>query len=185
MLRGNSVLSFFVSWEQRKLDDIVDRYDNLRIPVAANLRIKGNTPYYGANGIQDHVKGYTHKGEFILVAEDGANDLKNYPVQYVNGYIWANNHVHVLQAKKEKANNKFIKYAISQTNIESLLVGGGRAKLNANIMMEIELKMPDNLQEQSSIGNIISKIDNLITLHQHKLEKLKNMKKSLLNKMFI
>ena len=165
---GNRVLSFFVSWEQRKLDDIVDRYDNLRIPVAANLRIKGNTPYYGANGIQDHVKGYTHKGEFILVAEDGANDLKNYPVQYVNGYIWANNHVHVLQAKKEKANNKFIKYAISQTNIESLLVGGGRAKLNANIMMEIELKMPNNLQEQSSIGNIISKIDNLITLHQSK-----------------
>ena len=184
MLRGNSVLSFFVSWEQRKLDDIVDRYDNLRIPVAANLRIKGNTPYYGANGIQDHVKGYTHKGEFILVAEDGANDLKNYPVQYVNGYIWANNHVHVLQAKKEKANNKFIKYAISQTNIESLLVGGGRAKLNANIMMEIELKMPDNLQEQSSIGNIISKIDNLITLHQSKYDKLVNVKKALLEKMF-
>ena len=175
---------FTDTWEQRKLDDIVDRYDNLRIPVAANLRIKGNTPYYGANGIQDHVKGYTHKGEFILVAEDGANDLKNYPVQYVNGYIWANNHVHVLQAKKEKANNKFIKYAISQTNIESLLVGGGRAKLNANIMMEIELKMPDNLQEQSSIGNIISKIDNLITLHQSKYDKLVNVKKALLEKMF-
>lgn len=158
---------FTETWEQRKLDEIMDRYDNLRVPVAANLRIKGDTPYYGANGIQDYVKGYTHNGEFILVAEDGANDLKNYPVQYVNGYIWANNHVHVLQAKKEKANNKFIKYAISQTNIESLLVGGGRAKLNANIMMEIELKMPNNLQEQSLIGNIISKIDNLITLHQH------------------
>ena len=160
---------FTEAWEQRKLNEIMDRYDNLRVPVAANLRIKGDTPYYGANGIQDYVKGYTHKGEFILVAEDGANDLKNYPVQYVNGYIWANNHVHVLQAKKEKANNKFIKYAISQTNIESLLVGGGRAKLNANIMMEIELKMPNNLQEQSLIGNIISKIDNLITLHQRKL----------------
>ncbi len=73
------------------------------------------------------------------------------------------------QKKKKPYNNKFIKYAISQTNIESLLVGGGRAKLNANIMMEIELKMPNNLQEQSLIGNIISKIDNLITLHQRKL----------------
>ena len=175
---------FTEAWEQRKLNEIMDRYDNLRVPVAANLRIKGDTPYYGANGIQDYVKGYTHNGEFILVAEDGANDLKNYPVQYVNGYIWANNHVHVLQAKKEKANNKFIKYAISQTNIESLLVGGGRAKLNANIMMEIELKMPNNLQEQSLIGNIISKIDNLITLHQRKCDKLVNIKKSLLEKMF-
>lgn len=117
-----------------------------------------------------------------MVAEDGANDLKNYPVQYVNGYIWANNHVHVLQAKKEKANNKFIKYAISQTNIESLLVGGGRAKLNANIMMEIELKMPDNLQEQSSIGNIISKIDNLITLHQCEFQIVSKRRKARLRR---
>ena len=173
------------TWRQCKLDEIVDRYDNLRVPVTAKLRKKGNTPYYGANGIQDYVKGYTHKGEFILVAEDGANDLKNYPVQYVNGCIWANNHVHVLQAKKEKSDNKFLVYAISQTDIESLLVGGGRAKLNANIMMEIKIKLPNSLEEQSKIGNLILNVDNLITLHKHKLDKLQNIKKSLLNKMFV
>ena len=162
------MLSFFVSWEQRKLYDLVNRYDNLRVPIAANLREKGNTPYYGANGIQGYVKGYTHKGEFILVAEDGASDLKNYPVQYVNGYIWANNHVHVLQSKSNIADNKFLKYVISQSNMKALLVGGGRAKLNANIMMEITLKIPQNINEQISIGNHIFKLDNLITLHQHK-----------------
>lgn len=172
-------------WEHRKIKDIADRYDNLRVPVASNLRVKGNTPYYGANGIQDYVKGYTHNGEFVLVAEDGANDLKNYPVQYVNGYIWANNHVHVLQGKSKIINNKFLKYAISKTNIESLLVGGGRAKLNANIMMDIEIKIPSKIEEQEAIGEYIFKLDNLITLHQHKLEKLRNIKKSLLEKMFV
>lgn len=74
---------FLYSWEQRELGELVTRYDNLRVPVAASERVPGTTPYYGANGIQDYVKGYTHVGEFILVAEDGANDLKNYPVQYV------------------------------------------------------------------------------------------------------
>ena len=42
------------SWEQRKVQDVADRFDNLRIPVAANLRVHGTTPYYGANGIQDY-----------------------------------------------------------------------------------------------------------------------------------
>ena len=62
-----------ITWEQRKVFEIADRFDNLRVPVAANLRISGNTPYYGANGIQDYVEGYTHDGEYILVAEDGAS----------------------------------------------------------------------------------------------------------------
>ena len=45
---------FTEAWEQRKVYEIADRYDNLRIPVAANLRKAGPTPYYGANGIQDY-----------------------------------------------------------------------------------------------------------------------------------
>ena len=172
------------SWEQRKVREVADRYDNLRIPVAANLRIPGSTPYYGANGIQDYVDGYTHEGEFILVAEDGANDLKNYPVKCVKGRIWVNNHAHVLQGKNEIADNKFLAFAISQADIESLLVGGGRAKLNAETLMEIDLLLPEK-QEQVSIGNYFSNLDNLITLHQRELEKLKNLKKACLEKMFV
>ena len=94
--------------------------------------------------------------------------MKNYPVQYVNGYFWANNHVHVLQAKENIANNKFLKYRFSQINIQNLLVGGDRAKLNANIMMNIELKIPAKIKEQNEIGELFYKIDNLITLHQRK-----------------
>ena len=175
---------FTDDWEQRKLEEISNRFDNLRIPVAANVREKGTIPYYGANGIQDHVKGYTHNGEFVLIAEDGANDLKNYPVKYVNGLFWANNHVHVIQGKKEICDNKYLKYCFSKTNIEALLVGGGRAKLNANIMMGIELKLCQ-FDEQFKIGELFNNIDNLITLHQRKLVKLQNIKKCLLEKMFV
>ena len=174
---------FSDTWEQRKVREVTDRYDNLRIPVAASLRVAGTTPYYGANGIQDYVDGYTHDGEFILVAEDGANDLKNYPVKCVKGRIWVNNHAHVLQGKYDCADNQFLAYAISQADIESLLVGGGRAKLNAETLMGIDLLLP-NKAEQIRIGKYLAQLDNLITLHPRKYDKLTNVKKSMLEKMF-
>ncbi|HEM5296061.1 restriction endonuclease subunit S [Streptococcus suis] len=155
------------AWELRKIFEIADRFDNLRVPIASSLRVSGSTPYYGANGIQDYVEGYTHEGEFILVAEDGANDLKNYPVNLVNGKIWVNNHAHVLQGKKSIADNKFLAFSINQTNIESLLVGGGRAKLNSDVLMNIELKLPSPA-EQEAIGTFFSTLDQHITLHQRK-----------------
>ena len=164
-----------LTWEQRKVSEVADRFDNLRIPVSANLRVLGTTPYYGANGIQDYVEGFTHEGEFVLVAEDGANDLKNYPVKCVNGRIWVNNHAHVLQSKPEMADNKFLAYSISQADIEALLVGGGRAKLNAEIMMSIDLFLP-SVQEQVTIGSILTRLDHLITLHQRKRRKLQNIR---------
>ncbi len=158
---------FSDAWEQRKVRDVANRYDNLRVPVAANLRVSGTTPYYGANGIQDYVEGYTHEGEYVLVAEDGANDLKNYPVKCVNGRIWVNNHAHVLQGKAKIADNQFLAYSINQADIESLLVGGSRAKLNAETLMDIELTLP-SLPEQQEIGTYLKHLDNLITLHQRK-----------------
>jgi len=174
---------FTDAWEQRKVQDVADRFDNLRIPVAANLRVHGTTPYYGANGIQDYVEGFTHDGEFVLVAEDGANDLKNYPVKCVNGRIWVNNHAHVLQGKAGIADNSFLAFAISQSDIESLLVGGGRAKLNAEALMSIEFRLPC-LQEQYRIGEYLTQLDNLITLHQRKCDKYKSIKAGLIRKLF-
>lgn len=144
----------------------------MRIPVAASQRESGLIPYYGANGIQDYVNGFTHNGEFVLVAEDGANDLKNYPVQYVNGKIWVNNHAHVLQSNKNN-NTMFLKYLIGSTDIESLLVGGGRAKLNAEVLMSIDLTLP-NKEEQKHIAIFFDRLDSLITLHQRKLIFLKS-----------
>ncbi|MCQ4965872.1 hypothetical protein NE652_13125, partial [Bifidobacterium pseudocatenulatum] len=45
---------FADDWEERKLSDIADRFDNLRVPITASDRTSGDTPYYGANGIQDY-----------------------------------------------------------------------------------------------------------------------------------
>jgi len=171
------------SWEQRKLGDVATRHDNLRIPITAKDRIPGDTPYYGANGIQDYVEGYTHEGEFVLVAEDGATDLGNYPVQLISGLSWVNNHAHVIKAIPDLAQNRFIMHLIKSMDIASYLVGGTRSKLNAEVLMGIELKLPSN-SEQIYIGTLLSTLDSLITLHQRKYDKLCAVKKSMLDKMF-
>ena len=155
----------YLSWEQRKLGEVATRHDNLRIPITAKDRIPGDTPYYGANGIQDYVEGYTHEGEFVLVAEDGATDLDNYPVQLISGLSWVNNHAHVIKAIPDVAQNRFIMYLIKSMDIASYLVGGTRSKLNAEVLMGIELKLPSN-SEQIYIGALLSTLDSLITLHQ-------------------
>lgn len=98
LLTGKRRLQGFSEpWVKKTLEGICLRHDNLRIPVKASERKAGYTPYYGANGIQDYVEGYTHDGESILIAEDGANDLDNYPVNFAVGKIWVNNHAHVVK----------------------------------------------------------------------------------------
>ncbi len=57
--------------------------------------------------------------------------------------------------------------------------------INSNDLANIVVSFPNNKAEQEIIGTLFRNLDNLITLHQHKLEKLKNIKKSLLEKMFV
>ncbi|HFI0768474.1 TPA: restriction endonuclease subunit S [Streptococcus suis] len=171
-------------WEEVKLGDVAEKFDNLRVPITASKRISGNTPYYGANGIQDYVEGYTHDGEFILIAEDGANDLKDYPVQYVNGKVWVNNHAHVIQSVRNFASNLFLLRALKTIDIEMYLVGGGRAKLNGDVMMKLPFKIP-SLPEQEVIGTFFSTLDQKIAQVEDKLASLKEMKKTLLRKLFV
>ena len=56
--------------------------------------------------------------------------------------------------------------------------------INANDLAEIEVAAPSDESEAQKIGTIFRCIDNLITLHQRKFEKLTNVKKSMLEKMF-
>ncbi|MCK8617734.1 restriction endonuclease subunit S [Fructobacillus sp. M158] len=174
---------FTDDWEQRKLGDFADRYDNLREPITAGKRVNGNVPYYGANGIQDYVEGYTHDGDYLLVAEDGANDLVDYPVRRVHGKVWVNNHAHVISGKSNKADNGFLAESFKTVNIKPFLVGGGRAKLNSDVMMKLEFRLPD-YREQRKIGVMMDKVDNLLTLHQRKLAQLEQCKTLLLQNLF-
>lgn len=143
-------------------------YDNLRVPITASDRVSGDTPYYGSNGIQDYVEGYTHDGEYVLIAEDGANDLLNYPVNYVNGKVWINNHAHVVSGKVGELNNLFLVSRIKSMNIVPWLVGGGRAKLNGDVLKKLPILIP-SFEEQQKIGNFFKQLDDTIDLQERLL----------------
>lgn len=167
-------------WEVVELGNVVNIFDNLRIPVTASKRISGSTPYYGANGIQDYVEGFTHKGEFVLIAEDGANDLINYPVSYVNGEIWVNNHAHVVQGKENVLDNRFLAYRLNSTNITSYLVGGTRAKLNGSTLKIIQIIIPKSTDEQTAIAQLLSDMDAEIEALECRLKKTQALKQGMM-----
>ncbi|MGT3005653.1 restriction endonuclease subunit S [Pasteurella multocida] len=56
--------------------------------------------------------------------------------------------------------------------------------INSSDLSEIKVYIPDNKQEQQKIGSFFTALDRLITTHQRKLENVKKLKKSLLQKMF-
>lgn len=62
--------------------------------------------------------------------------------------------------------------------------GGTRTRLYYNALCEFKMMVPSQ-REQDAIADFFLKLDNLITLHQRKLEKLKNIKKACLEKMFV
>lgn len=158
-------------WKEETVDNICIRFDNLRIPVAEALRKKGNIPYYGANGIQDYVDGFTHDGEYILLAEDGANNLIDYPIRYVKGKIWVNNHAHVLQGKPNKADTRYLSYGLKTIDFESNIVGNGRAKLNTKTLMDLRVVIPSTTAEQIAIAEVLSDMDAEIETLESKRDK--------------
>ena len=76
------------------------------------------------------------------------------------------------------------KCIINQINNLSYGVTDFRKRLYWEPFTRVTIMMP-SVDEQRKITDIFRQLDNLITLHQRKLEKLKNIKKSLLEKMFV
>ena len=88
----------------------------------------------------------------------------------------------------QKIDPYFLGYSLRapymRDKIKILAQGISRYNISKNKVMELEISLPNN-EEQSLLGNFLRNIDLGITLHQRKLEMLKNIKKGLLQKMFV
>ena len=172
------------AWEKSKLKNISENLDSQRIPVTASDRIAGQIPYYGANGIQDYVSGYTHSGQIVLLAEDGANSLSQYPVHFIDGKAWVNNHAHAILANDEFILPRFLFYSFKTMNFSTWVVGGSRYKLNGGTLENLNIKLP-KIEEQKLISKLLIDLDDLIAATQSRLSSLELLKKSLLQDLFI
>lgn len=147
--------------EWKSLGESCEIANSGRKPVKSSLRESGDIPYYGANNIQDYVNGYTHDGDYILIAEDGSASLENYSVQRVKGKFWANNHVHVIRGK-DKVINGFLFHYFKYMNFSAYLTGGTRAKLTKGKLIGIKIPIPP-LEVQEEIVKILDKFTDYVT----------------------
>ena len=183
LLTGKKRLpGFSGEWSNLRIEEIANLHDNLRVPVEKSMREKGNIPYYGANGIQDYVNGYTHNGSYVLIAEDGANDLQEYPIRYASGKMWVNNHVHVLDGKNSVSDTRFLSYSMSTIDYQAAITGGTRAKLNGHILMQLALDLPP-LAEQQAIAQVLSDMDSEIEQLKKKLSKYQQIKQGMMQEL--
>ncbi|OQX93114.1 MAG: hypothetical protein B6I17_04220 [Tenericutes bacterium 4572_104] len=72
-----------------------------------------------------------------------------------------------------------------QNELKTEAIQSTRAYIGITDQRKLSVIFPVNIDEQKKIGSYFFYLDNLITLHQHKLDKLKNLKKAYLNEMFI
>lgn len=172
-------------WKKVKLGDVCDILDFKRIPISEEKRIKGEYPYYGANGIQGYINDYIFDEELVLLAEDGGNfGSKTKSIAYkINGKTWVNNHAHVLKAKNEIISTDFLLYSLMFYDVTKLITGTTRKKLTRTGMEKITLFIP-NLDVQRKITNYLQEIEKIISFRKNQLNSLKELGKSLFTRMF-
>jgi len=170
-------------WEVRTIEEICDILDSQRVPLNEETRakIKGNIPYYGANGVVDYINDYIFDDKLILIAEDGGyfEEYATRPIAYmITGKCWVNNHAHVLKVKEEKGYvTEFIFYALEHRNIIPFIEGSTRDKLNQEELREISIALPKSKEEQERIALILSILDKRVRSEDQigiHFQKLKN-----------
>ena len=160
------------------IEDCCEILDSMRIPITASDREEGPYPYYGANGIQDHVADYIFDDELVLLAEDGGNfGSKERPIAYrVSGKCWVNNHAHVLKPK-EGLDVDYLCYSLMFYNVDNMVNGATRQKLTQAAMRKMMIPKR-NLDEQKDIVNKLNKVVEIKRKRQIELDELDNLIKS-------
>ncbi|WP_065443592.1 restriction endonuclease subunit S [Bifidobacterium longum] len=182
-------------WEQRKLGELALTYSG-GTPSA------GNSAYYGGEipfirsaeidcdstelsltvaGLNNSSAKLVDKG-MVLYAMYGATSGE-VAISKIKGAI---NQAILAMDASDMAANRFIAYWLrrQKKSITETFLQGGQGNLSGAIIKELGIPQP-SLDEQRQIGSFFSNLDDLITLHQRKLELLQNIKKSLLDKMFV
>ena len=90
---------------------------------------------------------------------------------------------------KEFLNSYFLAYFFRshyfRDKVIPLAQGISRYNISKNKMMELKIRIPNDIKEQEKIGEFFRKIDGILEFSQKKITKLENIKKYLLNKMFV
>ena len=191
---------FTEAWEQRKLGDMADIIGGGTPSTGVSEYWDGDIDWYAPAEIADQI--YVNSSQRKITAEGFAHSsAKMLPEGTVLFTSRAGiGKTAILQRKgctnqgfqsivphKDVLNSYFIFSRTEELKEYGETIGAGSTfvEVSGKQMAEMELMMPPTMDEQRQIGAYFHNLDNLITLHQRKLEKLKNLKKACLEKMFV
>ena len=174
-------------WEEGALGEVVDIFDNQRIPLSRMERDKKKVgvlyPYYGAAQVMDYINDFIFDGDYILMGEDGTvRTDEGYPVlQYATGKFWVNNHTHVLRAKAPYSNFLIWNY-LSKKNIDGIVTGAVQPKINQGNLRALDFpKLPVNLVLE--FNQQTEPILNKINTNKKQIQTLEKLRDNLLPKL--
>ena len=194
---------FNSTWEQRKLGEICDSFE-YGLNVAAT-DYDGENKYIRITDIDDNshgflqndvtspdidlsgVENYKLKQGDILFARTGASVGKTYIYKESDGLVYYAGFL-IRGRVKDEYSPEFVFQNTLTGNYDRFIritsQRSGQPGVNAQEYASYQIAIPV-LAEQQKLGAYFSHLDHLITLHQRKLEKLKKMKKAMLEKMFV
>ncbi len=186
---------FSDAWEQRKLGDItisysggtptvgIKEYYGGKIPFIRSAEINSDNTelFITEEGLNNSSAKLVSEGD-ILYALYGATSGEVGRAR-INGAI--NQAILVIKPLFDYDTEYITQWLRkSKQSIIETYLQGGQGNLSSAIVKELLVEFP-SFKEQYVIGMYFKRLDHLITLHQRKLEKLKNLKKAFLEKMFI
>ena len=194
-------------WEQRKLGDIseiktgpfgstlhADDYVSDGIPIITTEHFKtGSLPIDKCGLPQVSENDFSRLSAYILNAGDivfsrvGSVDINALITPFQSTWLFSGR---VLRVRPQNKNSSQFLHTLLETedvknDIRTRAVGQTMPSINTEILKTTPLRLPESTLEQEQLGKYFLNLDTLITLHQRKLEKLQNIKKSCLEKMFV
>jgi|LSQX01.1.fsa_nt_gb type I restriction enzyme S subunit len=194
---------FTEAWEQRKLGDMGDTFTGLSGKTKEDFG-KGEAEFI------TYLNVFNNPISNIKLTERVELDKKQNEVRYGDIFfttssetpgevgmssVWLDNRENVYLNSfcfgyrlKDKVDPFYMAYSLRSNPIRNQFIllaqGISRYNISKTKAMDIEIMLP-KLDEQIKLGKFFKQLDNLITLHQRKLDKLKSIKQAYLNEMFV
>ncbi|GAA2977094.1 MAG: restriction endonuclease subunit S, partial [Finegoldia magna] len=171
-------------WEVKELGEIINLYDNKRVPISKMDRDKmeKNYPYYGANGIIDYVDNYLFDGKYLLMGEDGTvRTEEGFPIlNYVDEKFWVSNHAHIMRGTL--VSTEYIYLLLSKMFINNIVTGAVQEKINQRNLKKIKIIFPEK-KELESFEKIIEPMFKMKLYLNNQNTKLAELRDALLPKL--
>ncbi|WP_281672330.1 restriction endonuclease subunit S [Pseudoramibacter alactolyticus] len=205
---------FTDAWEQRKLSDVFDGLQNNTLSRAElnydNGSVKNvhygdvlikfgdyidasheELPFITDDSKADKFKTSYLKDGDIIIADTAEDETvgKCTEIQGAEGVKLLSG-LHTIPCRpKEKYGAKFLGYYMNSAAYHSQLIplmqGIKVTSISKSVFQNTDMIIPKSIEEQTKIGDFFANLDNLIALHQRKLANLQNIKKAMLEKLFV